>query len=76
MRNSPSIVHDQLATLQRYHQERVTRYHPRNSIVALQSRTTKGGEVMCWSLVVDHVDRVVDDEAGATRTRWGSLMDH
>ena len=27
-------------------------------------------------MVVDHADRVVDDEAGATRTRWGSLMDH
>ena len=44
----------------------------------------------CWGLVFDPVDRVFDpvdrvfdpvdrvfdDEAGATRTRWGSLMDH
>ena len=33
-------------------------------------------DVWCRGLVFDPVDRVFDDEAGATRTRWGSLMDH
>ena len=32
--------HQRCAILQRYHQECSTRYHPRHSIVALQSRTT------------------------------------
>ena len=44
---SPSEVHDRLGTLQRYHQECDMRYHPRHSIVALQSHTTKGVRVMC-----------------------------
>ena len=54
------------------------RDHPRHSIVALQSRVTKGAscDVRCQALVINHVDRVVEDEAGATRTMWGSLMDH
>ena len=34
--------HDRIATLQNYHQECVMRDHPRHSIVALQSRATKG----------------------------------
>ena len=51
------------------------RDHPRHSIVALQSRATKGeSDVRCQSLVFDPIDRVFDDEAGATRTSWGSLM--
>ena len=40
------------------------RYHPRHSMVTLQSRTTSGGDVRCRGLDVDHVDRVIEHKAG------------
>ena len=36
---------------------------------------TKGGDVRCRGLDGDLVDRVIEHKAGATWTRWGSLMD-
>ena len=41
-----------------------------------ESSNKRGSDVRCQGLVFDPVDRVFDDEAGATRTRWGSLMDY
>ena len=41
------------------------RFHPRHSMVTLQSRATKGeSDVRCQGLDVDHIDRVIEHKEG------------
>ena len=68
--------HDRIATLQVNIRSAVEVSPSALDGYPVVSSNQRESDVRCRGLVFDPVDRVFDDEAGATRTRWGSLMDH